>query len=655
MSKKKSVSSIVTRSREWLIDRLAPDKKPSSRLRLAIACASIFLIAVGVRLLHWQDMRVDFERGESLATKLIKPYQKEVSRMAEVGGVLFPSDSVDPGDARMIFHPPGYSILIKLFYGEKPPADGSYTALRLAQILSDSAAVVLVFLIAAELLAFSIALTSALLAAVSPHLAYYSLWLSPETFAALPILIAIYLLIKAQKRPRLITVLLAGAMIGLSCWLRSNALLLAPLLAVALLFLVERGKRWRYSAALVAGTIIVIAPITIRNWVVYGHFIPLSIGSGITLIEGISDYDKEQRFGLPDTDIAVAIKDAQWHNNPDYAGNIWTPDGIARDRYRFQRGVEVIRSNPGWFLNVMMRRATFMLRYNDSDPAVWPVYTSKVPVVSADPPFGQSVVIADESQPVWMRSARELITDGAAVSPQTEVSLEGEGSMLEIKCDRAEFQDQFASAPIAIKEGTNYVLRLSVNLKQGDAAAAKVTSADRRITLASSLILKPDAREASEQQATASIPMPFASGNRTEAVLVISNDALRQERSVVQVGRAELFEISPTPQQWTAQPRALIRGLQKNIFKTDLMRVLIVSGIALLALAKRKIALLCLLAVPVYYLCAQSALHTEYRYTVVIHYFLFVMAGVALYSFVISIIQAARRVIKKRSGLSLDS
>jgi hypothetical protein len=40
--------------------------------------------------------------------------------------------------------------------------------------------------------------------------------------------------------------------------------------------------------------------------------------------------------------------------------------------------------------------------------------------------------------------------------------------------------------------------------------------------------------------------------------------------------------------------------------------------------------LLVLLAVPVYYLCAQSALHTEYRYVLVIHHFLFVLAAVSL-------------------------
>ncbi len=660
MIKKESLSAAFNSSREWIGDRLAPDKKnipaPPRRLRIAIACAAIFLVAAGVRFLQWQDLRVDFERGESMATKLIKPYQSEARRMAEDGGLLFPRNAVDPSDARMIVHPPGYSILIRAFYKEDS-ADESYAGLRLSQIFCDSAATVLVFLIAAELLAFGVALIGALLAAVSPHLAYYSLYLSPEILAALPILIAVYLIIRAHKRPRLITVVMAGAMIGLSCWLRSNALLLAPLLGVALLFLLERGKRWRYAAALVGAAALVISPITIRNWVVYGNFIPLSIGSGITMIEGISDYDEEKRFGLPATDTEVEIKDAEWHSRPDYAENLWKPDGIARDRARFARGVEVISSNPGWFLGVMLRRSAFMVRYNDSRPAAWPLYTSKVPVVAAEPPFGHPAAIADESQPVWSRSAEELISDGVVTSPQAEVSLREEGRALEIKGDGNEFQDQFASAPIAIEEGTNYVLRLSVKSKQG-AAAAKVTSGDRRITLVSGMLLKREISEsesrmdAYEERPPAPIDFPFASGNRTEVRLVISNDIRRGERAVVEVGGAELFKIGPTPHRATAYPRVLVRGLQKNLFKTDLMRALIVLGILLLALAKRRVALLCLLAVPIYYLALQSALHTEYRYVLLIHYFLFVMAAAAIYAFVVTMIQAGRAISKKVTELN---
>ena len=60
---------------------------------------------------------------------------------------------------------------------------------------------------------------------------------------------------------------------------------------------------------------------------------------------------------------------------------------------------------------------------------------------------------------------------------------------------------------------------------------------------------------------------------------------------------------------------------------------LVLAGIILLARARKFRALAALLAVPLYYLCVQSALHTEYRYVLAVHYFLFVLAAAALYSF----------------------
>jgi hypothetical protein len=61
------------------------------------------------------------------------------------------------------------------------------------------------------------------------------------------------------------------------------------------------------------------------------------------------------------------------------------------------------------------------------------------------------------------------------------------------------------------------------------------------------------------------------------------------------------------------------------------MLPLIGMGIILLAIAERWRALLIVLAVPAYYLCVQSAFHTEYRYILAIHYFLFVAAATTLY------------------------
>jgi hypothetical protein len=114
--------------------------------------------------------------------------------------------------------------------------------------------------------------------------------------------------------------------------------------------------------AFIGGACLLIAPLTIRNAVVFGKFIPVSLGAGQTLIEGLADYNTDGNLGLPQTDIELIRQEAEAANRPDYASSLFSPDGIARDRARITRGLTVIRAHPIWFFGVMIQRATSMLR-----------------------------------------------------------------------------------------------------------------------------------------------------------------------------------------------------------------------------------------------------------------------------------------------------
>jgi hypothetical protein len=76
-----------------------------------------------------------------------------------------------------------------------------------------------------------------------------------------------------------------------------------------------------------------------------------------------------------------------------------------------------------------------------------------------------------------------------------------------------------------------------------------------------------------------------------------------------------------------------LRAMQK-IFITAIFLPLFLIGAGILIYQRQFQRLAILLVVPCYYSCTQSALHTEYRYVLVIHYFLFVLAAVAIYSIV---------------------
>jgi len=603
-----------------------------------MACTSIFVVALGIRALHWQDSYVELGQKGPWMSDHARHYTSEALRILNEGGILIPREPVDPGDARTILHPPGYSAFMAGIFAVWGNSD---FAVRLSQVVFDAFSALMVFFIAAELFKFGLAVIAALLAALSPHFAHYSLWTSPDTLCVLPILIAVYLIIRTIKRPRLLTIAGAGVMVGLSCWLRANGLLLTPFLVVVVLLLLDKGKRLRYAGVLVAATILVVSPITIRNWILFHHFIPLSIAGGENLVVGIADYDREGRFGMPTSDVDAAAKDALWYNRPEYAQSPWLPDGVERDKARYSRGLEVIRANPGWFLGVMCRRAFFMLTYNGSRGADWPFSTSTVPVVSAAPRPLHLPENTAAKEPVWSSLAPGLLADGFLPSQQTRASLDGDGR-LNITGDASAFGDQFVSGRVPVEANKDYVLRLELALEEG-LAAAKVMSSDRAVALESVIItgherrrrLKKLSRDdetetrVDPKDRMAVFEMVFASNAQTDFRLVISNNGT--PGPIMRLDSAKLFNLGPTPYQWSRYPRVVIHQLQNALFDTSAMLPLVVSGALLLAFAARGRALVVLLAVPAYYLCAQSALSTEYRYILAIHYFLFVIGAATIY------------------------
>src|SRR5215218_5716253 len=79
----------LRRSSEWLQEHLTA--RPSlSRRALLIAASAIFLTAVGIMLLHWQDASAEIARGDSTMQALASPYRHEAERMLNGGGILFP-------------------------------------------------------------------------------------------------------------------------------------------------------------------------------------------------------------------------------------------------------------------------------------------------------------------------------------------------------------------------------------------------------------------------------------------------------------------------------------------------------------------------------------------------------------------------------------
>jgi hypothetical protein len=588
---------------------LLPASRPALK-QIVIASAAIFLVAFGVRLLSWHDTRMEVWKVQ---TVVAADYQRTGKLIRQVGLTEFFDASGPLADPNLLGHPPGYPIVqavLGALFGE------STTAVQLFQITCDALAAVLIFLIVVELLPFAVGVIAGLLVAFSPQFAWNSVLLLPDTLSVLPLLAAVYCLARATKWPRFATVMVAGIFVGFSCWLRANALLLAPFLSLVVLLLFQRERRLRYAAALLAGALLVIAPLTIRNWIVFHHFIPVSLGAGHTMLEGISDYDPNGRFGIPNTDMGIMKMEADEYNRPDYYSTLFAPDGIARERRRLARGAEVIRKNPLWFLSIMVRRAGSMLRLE------------RARLISAEPSITHHTANLNASQRVSVVKPGEIIAQLVHKSPETSVVVSPDGQTFQLTSGSSKYGNQLKTSTIAVKQNNDYMLKLSILVDEGR-MTVNVVGAKTGKVYACAVVEKAEVREGLPQPMN-TVELPFVSRADEAVTLVFNNASPPSGRSVVHVGAAELFELGPASFLWTRYPRLLISGIQR-VFITAVMLPLALTGIVILARRRAKQTLVLLLAVPAYYLCFQSILHTEYRYVLAVHYFLFIMVGVTIH------------------------
>ncbi len=564
----------------------------------------LVLLGLGSRLLSAQD--ASFE-GERVQSALVSDY-KHGGQLYQDYFTSFLNRNSPLSNPDLLAHPPGYSLLWALIFKLR----GGDRAMQFVQILCDVASVLAVFLLTGELLPRGVAFIAALFAALAPQFTWNSVVLLPDTIAVLPILLAVYCLIVAAKRCRIAAALACGVLIGVSCWLRPNALLLAPFCCLIAPLLFVRGERLQYVAAIVCGAVLVIAPLTIRNAIVFRYFVPLSLGAGQTMLEGISDYDQTRRFGIPNTDIEIMREEAQRFARPDYAETLFGPDGVARERMRVQWAFSLIRTHPVWFAGVMAHRAASMLRLE------------RAPVVAATPSVSHSLSALESHEPLETIAPQRLIVS----SPDTTLEFSAEGHSVKLTGDNSEYGTQLTSPSVALRENTDYVLTVPIRMRQGR-FIVEVVSVNQRRVYVRSFVDAALGLSAEEQRAT-TLQLPFVAGANEEVRISLSNGGSNLSHPVGEIGELALFELGPASQAWTRVPRVILRMLQR-IFITAVALPLMLLGAVMFVRTRCWPKLAILLLVPAYYLCFQSAIHTEYRYVLALHYFLFILVATGVW------------------------
>src|SRR5437588_9061441 len=260
---------------------------------------------------------------------------------------------------------PGYPLWLAFLY--KTTGSRSPQTVQNVQWVIDSFAVLLIIGVGVTAFDWRVGLCAGGLAALWPLLATYGAVPLADAPTSWVVVGATWMLLVAAKKKSLVWALGAGALLGVSCWLRANALLLVFFWAAAVFVFVKVAwpRRVTLAAAVIASALCVIAPIVVRNALVFHAFVPTGLGAGTNLLEGIGETERgKNEFAAPATDREVLEQErvaAKPANGAQF--DLYYPDGIQRDRARARKALNIVAHHPFWYAGSVARRIAGVVKY----------------------------------------------------------------------------------------------------------------------------------------------------------------------------------------------------------------------------------------------------------------------------------------------------
>jgi Dolichyl-phosphate-mannose-protein mannosyltransferase len=270
----------------------------------------------------------------------------------------------DPARTDLAQYPPAFPALVALIYKLTGTAS-AYPVQIVLWLLDLILSPLLICGIAFTAFGWRSAIASGFLVGLSALFALYAAYPSADVPATWFVLGGCWLSVLALQRKSVWLALAAGAVLGIACWLRVNPLYLCVFWAIALFVLTHdrTSLNLKLAAAVLVGTVVVISPIVIRNYVVFPDFTPTGGTIGVNLWEGLGETELGQQNGfILGDDKMLAVERTRMGRPGDTSIEIQFPDGIRRDKERTRESLAFIRQHPIWYGSVMLGRMWGMLK-----------------------------------------------------------------------------------------------------------------------------------------------------------------------------------------------------------------------------------------------------------------------------------------------------
>jgi len=182
---------------------------------------------------------------------------------------------------------------------------------RLIQMIIASASVSIAYLLGREFFSEKVARLASIFYAIYGTLIFYeAMFLIPVIFIFLNLL-GLYVLARNRDNPAKGPFFLIGLIFGLSAIARPNILVVLPFLAIWIFFRFRKKIELRSIIIIlilfIIGIGLPIAPVTVRNYIVGGDFVPISSQGGINLYLGNNTSAEGLTMMMPEIVLDASI------------------------------------------------------------------------------------------------------------------------------------------------------------------------------------------------------------------------------------------------------------------------------------------------------------------------------------------------------------
>jgi 4-amino-4-deoxy-L-arabinose transferase-like glycosyltransferase len=229
-----------------------------------------------------------------------------------------------PFRMHLIFHPPLYPY----FVAGLQSFPGGLAVVQWVQVALSALLVPAVGRVGARAFGEHAGLVAAGITAAFPELVWFAPHFWSETVMLFLLWWAFERLLEADATGRAFPAVLAGVLLGMTALTRETVLYFAPLAALWLAWRPSRPAGRLRGAAFLAAVVLTVAPWTVRNWMVFRTFIPVSTSAGLNLWQGNVGQPREEVYE-----------------------EYFSVDGrIDQYRYATRKGIEAILARQPWWI-----------------------------------------------------------------------------------------------------------------------------------------------------------------------------------------------------------------------------------------------------------------------------------------------------------------